>query len=203
MLVAVAMGMGIGIPFFFVRPFTMELGLPGIRNFFLVYSGVAFAVRVVCRQLPDRWGVKRTVLLGLFCLAGSMLAYLPVRGSWSLILPATLGGIAHAFVFPAAMAGGSLAFPTRYRGLATTLMLTMFDLGMLIGQPLVGSLIHVARKAGWPAYPTMFLTMTILLSIVGSFYAFQPARKQRIRQKRIRAVDSRSEEEVELPVTAA
>jgi MFS family permease len=203
MLVAVAMGMGIGIPFFFVRPFTMELGLPGIRNFFLVYSGVAFAVRIACRQLPDRWGTKRTVLLGLFCLAGSMLAYLPVRGPWTLILPATLGGIAHAFVFPAVMAGGSLAFPTRYRGLATTLMLTMFDLGMLIGQPLVGSLIHLARTAGWPAYPTMFLTMTIILSIAGLLYGRQSSRRERIRHRSLRSVDSRSDEELELPVTAA
>ena len=204
MMVAVAMGMGIGVPFFFVRPFTAELGLPGIRNFFLVYSSVAFTVRILCRQCPDRWGVKRTVLLGLFCLAASMLSYLTVRSEWTLVLPATLGGIAHAFVFPAAMAGGSLAFPIRYRGLATTLMLTMFDLGMLIGQPLIGSLVHLARQAGWPAYPTMFLTMAVLLSIVGCVYALQPNRRRRVRRKQLRTTRSVPDKEsAELPVAAA
>jgi MFS family permease len=203
MLVAVAMGVGIGVPFFFVRPFTAELGLAGIRSFFLVYAGVAFTVRIACRQLPDRWGVKRTLLLGLCCLAGSMLSYLIVSDEWTLILPAALGGIAHAFVFPAAMAGGSLAFPLRYRGLATTLMLTMFDLGVLIGQPMVGSLIHLARQAGWPAYPTMFLTMTILLSTVACVYGLQPPRRRRAKGRRIRRPDQQSDEPAEQPVAAA
>ena len=119
------------------------------------------------------------------------------------MLPATLGGIAHAFVFPAAMAGGSLAFPNRYRGLATTLMLTMFDLGMLIGQPLVGSLVHLARQAGWPAYPTMFLTMTLLLSSVACAYAIQPSWRRRAPRKRLRCPSQESNEPVEQPVTAA
>ena len=168
LLVAVALGMGTGIPFYFLRPFAAELKIEGIRNFFLVYSATAFAVRIACRQLSDRWGVKRTVLLGLYSLVVSMLAFLFVQGPMMLMLPAVLGGVGHAIMFPAAMAGGSLAFPDRYRGLATTLMLTMFDLGMLIGQPLVGTSAHLARRAGWPAYPTMFLTMTVLLSLADS-----------------------------------
>ena len=178
LLVAVALGMGTGIPFYFLRPFAAELKIEGIRNFFLVYSATAFVVRIACRQLSDRWGVKRTVLLGLYSLAASMLAFLFVQGPMMLMLPAVLGGVGHAIMFPAAMAGGSLAFPDRYRGLATTLMLTMFDLGMLIGQPLVGTLVHLARRAGWPAYPTMFLTMTVLLSLAGLVYAWQGPRRR-------------------------
>ncbi len=202
LLVAVALGMGTGIPFYFVRPFTAELQIEGIRNFFLVYSGTAFFVRLACRQLPDRWGVKRTVLLGLYSLAASMLAFLLVHGPWMLLLPAALGGVGHAIMFPAAMAGGSLAFPDRYRGLATTLMLTMFDLGMLIGQPLVGTLVHVAQRAGWPAYPTMFLTMTVLLSLAGLVYARQPPRR-RAWQKLPRQPGTTPGEAADLPVTAA
>ena len=153
LMVGVAMGLAIGIPFYFLRPFTERLGIPGIRGFFLVYASVAFSVRLVCRRLPDRWGVRRTVMLGMLFLTADMLSFLFVHDSWSLLIPATFGGIAHAFVFPAAMTGGSLAFPTRYRGLATTLMLTMFDLGNLVGQPAVGTILRLAERMGWPPYP--------------------------------------------------
>jgi ABC-type branched-subunit amino acid transport system permease subunit len=83
-----------------------------------------------------------------------------------------LGGIAHAFVFPAAMADGSLAFPMRYRGLATTLMLTVFDLGSLIGQPAVGSVIKLAQFMGWPAYPLMYVSVALLLLLVLAIYVW-------------------------------
>ncbi len=171
LLVGVAMGLGIGIPFYFLRPFAEQLGIEGIRSFFLVYAVTAFTVRLMCRQLPDRWGVQRTVMLGMVFLTADMLSFLLVRNERMLMLPAALGGVAHAFVFPAAMTGGSLAFPVRYRGLATTLMLTMFDLGNLVGQPAVGSALHLARQLGWPAYPTMFLSVAVVMIATLSLYA--------------------------------
>ena len=166
LIVGVAMGIGIGIPFSFLRTFAAELGINQIRGYFLVYAFVAFVTRVLCRRWPDRWGVKRSILLGLIFLTSSMISYLLVRDVWSLMIPASLGGLAHAFVFPAAMSGGSLAFPIRYRGLATTLMLTMFDFGSLVGQPAVGSIVHFAKLSGWPAYPTMFVAVAIFLGTV-------------------------------------
>jgi predicted MFS family arabinose efflux permease len=168
LLIGVAMGLGIGIPFYFLRPFTQQLGISGIRSFFFVYAVTAFSIRLVARQLPDRWGVRRTVLLGMGFLTADMFSFLLVRGEWSLMIPAVLGGVAHAFVFPAAMTGGSLAFPLRYRGIATSLMLTMFDLGNLVGQPAVGTMVWLARKWSLPAYPMMFLSVgaMMLLSMV-------------------------------------
>ncbi|MCA9171636.1 MAG: MFS transporter [Planctomycetales bacterium] len=170
LFVGVAMGLGIGVPFYFLRPFAQQLGIDGIRGFFFTYAVVAFGVRVMCRRLPDRWGVQRTVTLGMSFLVAELLSFLIVRDGVTLLLPATLGGIAHAFVFPAAMTGGSLAFPTRYRGIATTLMLTMFDLGNLVGQPAVGSLLHVARRFDWPAYPTMFVSVAAFVLVASVLY---------------------------------
>jgi MFS family permease len=168
--VGVAMGLAIGIPFYFLRPFAQQLGIPGIRSFFLVYSGVAFTVRLVGRRLPDRLGVRRTIIVGMLFLTADMLSFLFVHDQWSLMIPAAFGGVAHAFVFPAAMTGGSLAFPTRYRGLATTLMLAMFDLGNLVGQPAVGSLLKLAEHMGWPPYPTMYLSVAALMLLVLAIY---------------------------------
>jgi MFS family permease len=189
LLVGIAMGLGIGIPFYFLRPFAEHLGIHGIRDFFLVYAGVAFFIRVVCRRWPDRWGVRRSVLLGMVFLTAEMLSFLLVRSRSSLMLPALLGGIAHAFVFPAAMTGGSLAFPIRYRGLATTLMLSAFDLGNLVGQPAVGSVLALAEVMGWPPYPTMYLSVAALLVAVLGVYAWSPGSSSRPDGVRLVSID--------------
>jgi len=173
--IGVAMGMGISIPFSFLRPFAAQLGIEGIRGFFLVYAIVAFTVRICFRRFPDRMGVRRTVLLGMLFLVLEMLSFLFVRNSTWLALPAALGGVAHAFVFPAAVTGGSLAFPLRYRGLATTLMLTVFDFGNLIGSPAVGTVLHIAEQNQWPAYPLMFSLVALMLLACSVYYAMSSA----------------------------
>ena len=111
------------------------------------------------------------VLLGLGSLAASMLLYPMAWNEWTLAIPASVAGFAHAFLFPAVIGGGSVSFPSRYRGLGATLMFAMFDLGNLVGQPAVGMTLEAARWAGLPAYPTMFLAMAATLLSVAAVYA--------------------------------
>ena len=174
LLVGAAMGIGIGLPHSFLRMYCLEVGISGIKTFFLTYSVVAFAVRLATRHFPARYGNRRMIYWGLASLAASMVAYLPAQTETALILPAIFGGIAHAFLFPSVVAGGSSFFPTRYRGLGNTLMLAMFDVGNLIGQPAVGYTLAFAKAAGLPAYPTMFVLLAIGLVAVGVAFALWP-----------------------------
>lgn len=171
LLVAIAMGMGLQLPNIFLRPYAAELGLQEIHTFFLVYAAAAFVMRWLTRHWTDRAGAKPVALVGLLCLAASMVLYLGVRKTWHWIAPATAAGAAHALLFPAVVSGGSANFPLRYRGIAITLMLAMHDLGALLGQPLVGSLVELSRKAGWPAYPVTFLVVALLMVAVALVYA--------------------------------
>lgn len=147
-----------------------------LTSFFLVYATVAMLVRIATRRLPDQIGVRPVILWGLSCAAVSMLAFLLVSGEWSLAIPAVFMGTAHAFLFPAVLAGCNAAFPNRYRGIATTLMLAMFDIGSLIGQPMVGGIIDGARYLGWPAYPTMFLTVATAVLAIAMVYRHRTRR---------------------------
>jgi hypothetical protein len=70
------------------------------------------------------------------------------------------------------IAGGSSTFPRRYRGLGTTLILAMMDLGILLGMPLIGGIVHYARKYELPGYPTMFLAVAGLLAATCIYYAW-------------------------------
>lgn len=173
LLLSAAMGFTLGLPTTFVRAFAAELSIDRIKVFFLVYAGSAFLIRILTRKLADQAGVRPVVLWGFGTAAVSMLLYLPVTNEWLLAIPAIAGGIAHAFLFPAVIAGGNATFPARYRGIATTLSLAMFDIGSLIGQPAVGGLIGLARRLDWPAYTTMFVLVAGFLAAVAVFYAWQ------------------------------
>ena len=170
LLVAIAMGIGVGLPHVFLRAYTAELNIPGIRTFFLVYAVTAFGVRIATRRLTQTIGIHAVIVVGLACLSGSMLLYLIVTREALLAIPAVFAGIAHAFLFPAVVAGGSASFPSRYRGLATTLVLGMFDVGNLIGQPTVGGIVHLAKQWNMPAYPTMFVCIAAVLAAIDIFY---------------------------------
>ena len=170
LMMGLAMGMGLGLPSTFLRPYTESLGIATIGTFFGIYAATAFSARILLRRVPDRIGVRTTILLGMAALVSSMLLYLAVRSPWTLVFPGVAVGLAHAMLFPAVMAGGSRTFPTRYRGLGTTLILGSFDLGNLIGMPLAGTIVDTASYVGLPPYPTMFLTFAGILLIASISY---------------------------------
>ena len=178
LIVGMAMGLGIGLPHTFLRTFTADLGIGRMKVFFLVYALVALTVRISTRRLTQRWGVRPVIHVGLGCLAASMISYLLVRSEWTLVIPAAVGGTAHALLFPAVVAGANVSFPPRYRGLATALIMAMFDLGILIGQPTVGAVIDLSKRMGLPPYATMFSSVAAGLLGVSAFYALSGRRRE-------------------------
>lgn len=171
LLVGAAMGFGLSVPPTFLRPFTEDLGIQRIAPFFWVYAPTAFITRMSIRRLPERVGVRPMIHLGMASLVLSTLAFLGVRQPWQLVAPAVLIGFAHALLFPSVVAGGTVPFPLRYRGVGTTLMLAMFDLGALFGAPLAGGILSLAHQQSWPPYPTMFLSVALILAAVGIYFA--------------------------------
>ena len=170
LVVGVAMGVGLGLPGTFLRTYAAELGIPRIGVFFLVYAVAAILTRVLTRRWTERFGPRRIILLGMTGMAASLALFLPVHAEWQLLAPAIVMGCSHAILFPAVVAAGSVAFPPQNRGLATVLMLAMWDLGLLVGSPSAGAILNFSPWIGLPAYPTMFLTMAVLLGLIGLWY---------------------------------
>lgn len=170
LLVATAVGAGVSLPNTFLRTYAAEIGVSQIGVFFATYATTAFVVRMLSRRQLALRGNRFWVMWGLGALATSMLLYLTVRSTWQLMIPGSVAGVAHALLFPSVVAGGSTAFPERYRGLGTTLMLGMFDVGALVGAPAVGGLLHVARKFELPAYPVMFSSVATIVALIALTY---------------------------------
>ena len=170
LFVAIIVGGGISIPHTFLRTFAAERNISQIGLFFVVYACTAFIARMSARGLYAKYGNRPWIIAGLGLLAVSMALYLVVERTWQLAIPAFFAGAGHALLFPAIMAAGSTKFPERYRGLGTTLMLSMYDIGNLIGAPLVGGILHGARFAGLPAYTMMFSIAAGLIGMMAVAY---------------------------------
>jgi MFS family permease len=170
LLVAVVVGGGITIPQTFLRTFAAERDISQIGLFFVVYACTAFVARMMARGLYSKYGNRPWIVVGMTLLAISMGLYLVVDQVWQLAIPAISAGAGHALLFPAIMAAGSTRFPERYRGLGTTLMLSMYDIGNLIGAPVVGGTLLLARLAGLPAYNVMFTGVAGLIGVMAAAY---------------------------------
>lgn len=190
LLVGLMMGVGLAMPNVFLADFTKQLGIPSIWTFFTIYALTAFITRVTIRRFPEKYGIKPTALIGLCSLVLCYLLMLPVQHQWQLVIPALAMGFAHAFLFPAVVAGGSQYFPERHRGVGTSVMLMMLDTGILVGSPLVGGLLQLAKSLGLPAYPVAFSTVVLLIASIAVTYAVlgkepaaKPSRQKVFRRK--------------------
>jgi len=161
LLVAVTMGIGGSIPNTFVRPFAEAQQIQSIAIYYWVYNLLAISFRILFRRAFERLGLKFMMLVGLTAMAVSMPLYLLVASYAWLIVPAIAAGVSHAFLFPAVMTAGARRFPAEHRGLAMNFMFAMYDAGMLLGAPLVGMVLWLARQVNLPDYPTMFAMLAV------------------------------------------
>lgn len=165
-ITAAAMGAGFSIPMTFLRPFAVEAHLNNVGLFFVVYACVAFAARVATASHFSRLGNRLWIIIGLSLMTISFLCYIPVTQTWHLIFPGAIAGVAHALLFPSVMAAGTAAFPRRYLGIATSLILATFDIGVFLGAPLIGAFIREAKHHTTAAYPITFAATSVAIGCV-------------------------------------
>ena len=149
-IIAVTMGMALGLPSTFLRTYASDQGIPRIGLFFLVYCIAAVVIRVPTRRWSERFGPRRIILLGMAGMTASIAIFPLVHTEWQLALPAVGFGCSHGVLWPAVLAAGSVAFPPKNRGLATVLLLAAWDLGLLIASPSVGVILKYSDSVGPP-----------------------------------------------------
>ncbi|HUT93340.1 MAG TPA: MFS transporter [Thermoguttaceae bacterium] len=170
LLVGVATGIGTGLPTTFLRPYAAQLDISRIGLFFGVYAPAAILTRILTRRLPERLGLAPMILAGLGTLIVGQLLLVLVGSEWTFVLPGIAYGVGHAMLVPSVIAAGSRAFPNRHRGLGTTLILSMFDLGNVVGAPMAGAIVHFGGAVGLPGYPIMFVSVAAALGLAGVVY---------------------------------
>jgi len=169
-LVAIMMGLSFSVTTVFLTRFATERGLGGIGIFFTAYSVSAFIVRMSVRFWIDRIGPHRMIVVGLMGHCVGMALFPSVTTSWHFLMPALACGFAHALLFPAVISIGSGAFPKRYRGTGTTIVLGFTEVGIVISAPALGAIID---RFG---FVSMFFATSTIAALAAVFYAVASAR---------------------------
>lgn len=155
------LGAAINAAFFFVAPFTRELGLARSGPFFMAYAGTSIVIRLFGRRALDLMGPHRVSVPGftIFAIGLAGLALLPYVGVETatavLIATGIAGGAGHGSLFPVLSALAIARAPASMQGAVVSLHTAALDLGAVLGTPLCGA---VADRAG---YPAMYVMMGI------------------------------------------
>jgi len=134
----------------FIRRYVDDTGFGSVGLFFSTYVAVAILERVFLGWLPDRVGRMRVLYPSLGILVVGFLV-LAGAGSWvGVAIAGAFCGAGHGFIFPILTALLVDRAPDTDRGSAMSFFTALFDVGTLIGGPLLGAIID---SAGWgPTY---------------------------------------------------
>ena len=145
--------------FVFIRRYVDDTGFGSVGLFFSTYVAVAILERVFLGWLPDRVGRMRVLypslgilVIGFFVLAGA--------GSWvGVAIAGAFCGAGHGFIFPILTSLLVDRAPDTDRGSAMSFFTALFDVGTLIGGPILGAIID---SAGWgPMYVVAGLALGV------------------------------------------
>src|SRR2546430_205534 len=158
LLATVVFGMGVNAAFFFVAPFTRDLGLARAAPFFAAYATTSIVLRLVGRRLLDRLGPHRVAIPAFACIGAGLglLCLLPRPGV--LVLAGIVCGAGHGSLFPVLNALAIERAPARLAGTAVSLLTAASAPGVVLGTPLCGAL---AETLGYRAMFALVATATL------------------------------------------
>ena len=161
-LATVLFGGGTNAAFYFVAPYTRDLGIPRAAPFFAAYAATTVVLRIFGRRMLDRLGTRRVAMpaFAVFALGLSALTALPAPGL--MVLAGVACGAGHGTLFPVLQALAVARTPVHLHGRMISLYTAALDGGAVLGTPLCGA---IARVAG---YRAMYATMAAG-SLVGLF----------------------------------
>ncbi len=133
-----------GTMIYFIAPYAESSGLGRVGPFFLVFSLAAILTRFSIADLSDRYGRKRIVLLSA-AIIGANLALISALNSYGLLLVSGfIGGLGQGLIYPALSTYIIDFLGRENKGLAISLYLSLFDVGMGIGLPFFGWISDIA-----------------------------------------------------------
>ena len=151
--------------FTFIRTFVDTSGIGSVGGFFGAYASVALTLRVFAGWLPDRIGAKRVLYPALATLAAGFLLLAFATSSRDVLVAGALCGAGHGYTFPLLFGMVVGRARTADRGSAMAIYTALFDVGVLIGGPLLGFVIEIR------GYTEMFITAAALVAIGTALFA--------------------------------
>ena len=174
MVATVVFGAGINVAFYFVAPFTRDLGIVRATPFYAAYASTTIGLRILARRLLGRAGTHRIAVPAFVVFAAglALLALLPAPGL--MLLSGIACGAGHGSLFPVMNALAVARTPPRLHGTVVSLYTGALDLGSVLGTPIGGA---IAWAAG---YRVMFLVAAASCVVASTLMASDPHRHRTV-----------------------
>jgi MFS family permease len=156
--------------FTFLRTFIDETGIGSVGAFFGTYASAAIMLRLLFAWLPARVGERRVLYPALGSTAVGFVVLATASAGWQIALAGLFCGMGHAYVFPILFALTVTRSEDADRGSSLAFFTALFDLGTLVGGPLLGLVIAAA------GYPSMYMLAAVLTVVGAAIFAAWDAR---------------------------
>jgi MFS family permease len=123
---------------YFIAVFARSIGVERIGPFFLMFSGAAILTRLLMGDVSDRYGRKEVIFPAALIISLNCLLISLAHGSWMFLLVGFVGGLGQGLIFPALSTYIIDVLGRENKGLALSLYLSLFDVGMGLGSPFFG-----------------------------------------------------------------
>ncbi|MBC8359209.1 MAG: MFS transporter [Candidatus Aminicenantes bacterium] len=134
----IAHGAARGAVVHFIALFGKSIPLDRVGPFFLSFSGAAILTRLGIGGLSDKYGRKQ-ILFPAACIVGFNLFLISqISSSWLFVLTGFIGGFGQGLIFPALSTYIIDILGRENKGLALSLYLAFFDIGMGFGSVFFG-----------------------------------------------------------------
>lgn len=166
-----------GAMIYFIAVFGKSIQIERVGAFFLVFSLAAILTRFGLSDLSDRFGRKAVILPAALIISLNLFLISQVRSAPFLILTGLIGGLGQGLIFPALSTYIIDFLGRRNKGLAISLYLSLFDVGMGLGSPFFG---WISDLAG---YRTMYMAAGLFLLVsTAAFMINAPRTEDRVPQ---------------------
>lgn len=151
--------------FVFIAVYVDTVGFGSVGAFFGAYVATAVLLRLGFAWLPQRLGERRVLLPCCLAMAAGLAVLAGASSSRDVVVAGVLCGLGHGYVFPILFGiVVTRADPAR-RGSAMAMFSALFDVGTLVGGPVLGAVV-----AGF-GYGPMFAAAAGLLVVATAAYA--------------------------------
>jgi MFS family permease len=152
---------------YFIVLFGKSISVSRVGPFFLAFSIASIATRFGTGDLSDRFGRKKVIFPSVLIIGFNLFLISRVTGLWTFILVGFIGGLGQGLIFPALSTYVIDILGKENKGLALSLYLSLFDMGMGVGSPIFG------KVSDLYGFRTMYCVAGAVMLILGTIFTLK------------------------------
>jgi MFS family permease len=170
---------------YFIAGFANSIAEARVGPFFAMFSGAAILTRFFIGDLSDRYGRKQVILPAALIISLNCLLLALVRSPGMFLVSGFVGGLGQGLIFPALSTYMIDVLGRENKGLALSLYLSLFDVGMGLGSPFFGWVSDVSGTRNMYIIAGSFLFLFSIIFTLRAPNTPRPGRGARTKEQEL------------------